>query len=147
MIESIQSEWCKNIKIPWEHKIMVKEVRLARYSTISNYVIIFGYFMSKIFLPLIDLNNGLMFPSVNYSNLFFVLIYANHLISVIFVGISMCVADHFLGVLIFYACTRYEILKRKMNKFPEKKIAAAINSGYFKSKLKEIVDLHVSLIR
>lgn len=130
----------------------------------SGYLIITGCFFGFILLPPFGLSirtiNNITDPykahflplqacyPFDYGRSpIFELVYLTQVVAGVFAGVSYSVPDNLFGALVFHACARCEILVMNTRALLQSEDVAELNYGHFKTKLGEIVESHVRLVR
>lgn len=160
----MKDDWNSCMKIPWEHKIIVKYAKKARALTLFGYLLTLNTnltfsLMSLFGLSFRTINNktdpyeGSFLPLQTYypfdyeKSPIFQLVYVTQFVAISVAGFSFVVTDFLFGALVFHACARCKILQKKAKALTKIEIPTKLEFSNFATKLKDMVDSHEQVIR
>ena len=167
VVKAVTTDW-RQERSTFERDIMLKHARRARFFTTTGFTVMFLSVCSILLMPIAgikirfvnnitDLADGRMLPvqalyPFDFADApYYQLMYVLQLIASTYVIISFSVPDYFFGTLVYHISAQCEILGSRMSELlaDEKEIINWVGSEKmsFSSKLKELVNMHVQLIR
>ncbi|KAJ8669731.1 hypothetical protein QAD02_000990 [Eretmocerus hayati] len=165
VLRDVEQDWIlKNS--PWEHQKMIKRARWGRLFTISGYSMMFGCALAFLLAPELGLNwrtvnnitdpgmsTGRVLPIPSYfpydfiTSPYYELTFTGQLLAAIFLAICLSVPDNLFGALVFHASAQCEILASNMSRLVDGVRFHETSDDNFQSRLRQVVDKHVYLIR
>jgi hypothetical protein len=152
-------------KSNWETEVMKKKIYWTKIVNMTDYICylicylgfivgpIFGFDLRSI-TNITDHGNRYLiiqsyYPYDYTKSPYFELTYLTHVISAVFIAMSVSIPDHYFGALIFHTSTQFAILGSKIaNCIQDDDIILAISQNkYIDKKLGIFVERHVHLIK
>lgn len=160
----IETDWTDSIKKSFEHKIMVKQASRGRLITMSSFITtvgtgVFFYGVPLFGMPLRTINNKTdvyddrylysqsYYPfNYDWSPMFEILL-VTQMVAGMTIAFTYAMPALFFGVVVFHACAQCEILEKKTKTLLEIDYVTKSYVEDFKTKLGEVVETHLRLIR